>query len=564
MHMSDKPLTRGSYLDELLLRQLDRRRFLIGAGGVSLASVLAACAASTSAGTSTKYDTMNVAVADLGVQTPDPMFSYSHSATYAPIGLNVGEQLVRRGYDGKLTPALAASWTISDDHLTWTFTLRDGVKMHDGSKFTANDVLTSIKRVQDKGNAGDFVLNENLVSAITNVKIIDDLHISITTQDPYFRMLDDLPIPVATAYYQSVGEAEFRKKPVAAGPYKFASQALNQSMTFSRFDDFWDSTRIPNFKTLNLLILSEESSRIAGLQAGSVDATNGLSPVAVSQLNGASGVRILTSPDSELVHMIFAALNPLNPTPAKTASKVHDVRVRQAMLYALDRDGMAKSILGGEATPVSTYGLPDTLGHDSANAPYKFDPNKAKQLLQDAGATGFEFTLVSKSSDQGLPQVQDGQQLAGRRDQGQVPADGGGPAGRPSGLAQVRRRVPVLAAGHQAIRPDLPGQPVLQPPQRQHHERRPEARPVRGAAELVVRPERARGAGQGIRRLPVHDHARPRPVLAQHQVRNWAAREGLEVAGWQRWMRSFLGLALELGRWGSLARATTPGSAPRS
>jgi peptide/nickel transport system substrate-binding protein len=405
--MPDKPLTRGSYLDELFSTTLDRRRFLLASGGVSLAGILAACAGSTPSGTGTKYDTMNVAIADLGTQTPDPMYSFSHSATYAPIALNLGEQLVRRGYDGKLTPALAESWTVSDDHLTWTFNLRSGVKMHDGSKFTAADVQTSIKRVQDKGNAGDFVLNENLVSAITSVKIIDDLHISITTSTPYFRMLDDLPIPVATAYYQSVGEVEFRKKPMAAGPYKFSSQILNQSMTFSRFDDFWDSSRIPNFKTLTLLILPQESARIAGLQAGSVDATNGLSPVAISQLKGANGVRILTSPDSELVHIIFAALNPLNPTPAKTASKVHDVRVRQAMLYALDREGMAKSILGGEATPVSTYGLPDTLGHDSANKPYGFDPAKAKQLLQDAGAVGFNFTLVSKSSDQGLPQVQD-------------------------------------------------------------------------------------------------------------------------------------------------------------
>lgn len=395
-----------SYLHQLFSSELTRRNFIIASGGVSLAGILAACSTSNSTSGS-KYTTMNIGVADLGTQTPDPMFAFNHSAMYAPIALNLGEQLVHRGFDGTLQPGLASSWTISDDHLTWTFTLRGGVTMHDGSKFTSRDVETSIKRVQAKGNAGDFVLNENVVAAISNIKLIDDLHVAITTSTPYFRMLDDLPIPIATDYYNSVGEAQFRKAPVAAGPFKFTSQVLNQSMTYTRFDNFWDPTRTPNFKTLTLLLLTQESSRVAGIQSGSLDATNGLSPVAIQQLQGASGVRILNSPDSELVHMIFAALNPLNPTPAKTSSPVHDLRVRQAMLYALDRVGMAKSILGGQATPVSTEGLPSTLGHNPANQPTPFDPAKAKQLLQAASATGFNFTLVSKSADQGLPQVQD-------------------------------------------------------------------------------------------------------------------------------------------------------------
>jgi peptide/nickel transport system substrate-binding protein len=403
--MAREIVDRGSYLDRLFAAELSRRRFLVASGGVSLAGVLAACANSSTSGT--HYDTMNIGVADLGTQTPDPMFAFNHSAMYAPIALNLGEQLVHRGYDGTLQPGLASSWTVSDDHLTWTFTLRGGVTMHDGSKFTARDVQTAIKRVQDKGNAGDFVLNENVVAAISNLNIIDDLHIAITTSSPYFRMLDDLPIPVATDYYNTVGEAGFRKAPIAAGPFKFASQVLNQSMTFTRFDNFWDPTRTPNFKTLVLLLLPQESSRVAGLQSGSLDATNGISSVGIQQLQGASGVKILTSPDSELVHIILAALNPLNPTASAKSSPVHDLRVRQAMLYALDRDGMIKSILGGQATTVSSYGLPSTLGHDPANKPYAFDPAKAKSLLADANAAGFPFTLVSKSADQGLPQVQD-------------------------------------------------------------------------------------------------------------------------------------------------------------
>jgi peptide/nickel transport system substrate-binding protein len=404
--MRDQGTNRKTYLDELFAERLSRRSFLAASGGLSLAGIVAACTTgSQSAGT--KFNVLNVGVADLGTQTPDPMYAYSHSAMYSPIALNLGEQLVRRTYDGSYVPALATSWQISSDNLTWTFNLRGGVKMHDGSAFTANDLVTAIKRVQDKSNTGDFVSNEGLVAAISNINVIDDLHIAITTSSPYFRMFDDLPIPVATAYYNNVGEAQFRKQPVAAGPFKFKSQALNQSMTFTRFADFWDSSRIPNFETLNLVLLPDESTRVAGLQSESIDAISGLSTVAVQQLKGASGIRFLSNPDSVQVNMFFAALNPLHPTPSKTGSPVHDLRVRQAMLYALDRATMAKSLFGGQARPLATLDLPVTLGYDPALTPYGFDPNKAKQLLQDANASGFSFTLVSKSADSGLPQVQD-------------------------------------------------------------------------------------------------------------------------------------------------------------
>jgi peptide/nickel transport system substrate-binding protein len=404
--MSFSETSSRTFLDSLLSADLSRRKFLIATGSLSLGGVLAGCVGSGGSG-ATRYNVLNIALADLGTQTPDPMYAYSHSAMYSPIALNLGEQLVRRDYNGSYVPALATSWAISSDQLTWTFTLRGGVKMHDGSAFTANDLVTAIKRVQDKSNTGDFVSNEGLVAAISKINVIDDLHIAITTSSPYFRMFDDLPIPVASAYYAQVGEAEFRKNPVTAGPFKFKSQSLNQSMTFSRFADFWDSSRIPNFETLNLLLLPQESARVAGLQSGSIDAVGGLSSVATSQLKGASGIQFLSNPDSVQVNMFFAALNPLNPTPAKASSKVHDLRVRQAMLYALDRDGMSKALFGGQATPLATLDLPITLGYDPSLKPYGFDPNKAKQLLQDAGASGFTFTLVSKSSDSGLPQVQD-------------------------------------------------------------------------------------------------------------------------------------------------------------
>jgi peptide/nickel transport system substrate-binding protein len=407
--METEAFRSGPRAGELFSSEVSRRGLLIGAGGLGLAGLLAACSTSSSGSSSggSGYQTLNIAISGLDTQSPDPMAAYSEGPLYAPIFQSIGEPLVRRGYDGSQVPALAKSYTISPDNLTWTFTLRSGVKMQDGSPFTSRDVQTSIARVGDKHDAGIFVLAEALFAVITKVDLIDDLHVAITTSSPYESMLDDLPVPIATDYYKRVGDARFSKAPIAAGPFKFTSQVINQSMTLTRFDDFWDPSRKPNFKTLNMVVLAEESTRIAGLLSGSIDAFTALSSVAVKQLQNAPGIRLQSDRDAQTIYIILAATNPNKPTPAKLNSPVHDVRVRQAMLYALDRVNIAKTIVGGGAAPLASFAFPETLGNDPANQPYAYDPDKAKQLLKDAGATGFDFTLVSKNPDQTMPYVQD-------------------------------------------------------------------------------------------------------------------------------------------------------------
>jgi peptide/nickel transport system substrate-binding protein len=403
-------------LSDLLSAELSRRHF-IAAGGLGLAAVLVGCQTTSPVGTPgpvpkvSKYPNINLGLPDLGTQTPDPMFAYSHGAMRTPIFTSLGEMLVRRDLRGQHSNALAESYQTSPDGLTWTFTLRSGVKMHDGSTFTAQDVKTAIDRVT--AFPGDFVLNEPAVQAITKVDIIDDLHIALTTSAPYVTMLDDLPVPIPTGYYKQVGDAQFRVHPMAAGPFKFVSQQLNVNMVYERFDGFWDPTRVPNFKTLTLILLPEESSRLAGLQSGSLDAIASISPAGRKQLQGASGIRVITNHDVTLVWMIFAALNPDSPTPAKLASPVHDLRVRQAMLYGMDRQGMINAIFAGAATLDDDFSVGGTLGHNTANKPYPFNAGKAKQLLKDAGHASFNFTLVSKNADDTIGNIQDlGQAIA--------------------------------------------------------------------------------------------------------------------------------------------------------
>jgi ABC-type transport system substrate-binding protein len=399
-----------SYVEQLLSAELTRRQLFIAAGGLTLAGALAACGAGSLSGRTvtipkvSKYQILNVGIEDLSTQSPDPMAAYSHGGIRTPIWMSLGEPLVRRNLQGALTPALATDYTVSADGLTWTFHLRQGVKMHDGSAFTSMDLQTAINRV--KKYTGVFSINEPCVDAMSAVNLIDAHTVSITTSTPYATMLDDLPIPIPTGYYNSVGDDHFTNFPMAAGPFKFKTQSLNQSMTFERFDDFWDPTRIANFKTLNLLLLPEESTRIAGLQTGSLDVCHSLTDAGIQQLSGQSGISIITGKNTACATIYLAALNPLSPTPPKAASPVHDVRVRLAMLHALDIPAMAKAIFAGRAQAWGTVSTPTTLGVNPANKPLAYDPAKAKQLLAAAGHPTFDFELVSKSADNDIPNVQ--------------------------------------------------------------------------------------------------------------------------------------------------------------
>src|SRR5207249_2626342 len=137
------------------------------------------------------------------------------------------------------------------DGLTWTFTLRDGVKMHDGSTFTARDVATSIDRVLTDKAVNARQSGRDFSNRIADVKIIDDGHVAITTKAPYAFVLNEgfLPPPIPTDYLKKVGSESFTKEPLAAGAFRFLSQKINQEMIYERFDDFWDKSRLPNFKT---------------------------------------------------------------------------------------------------------------------------------------------------------------------------------------------------------------------------------------------------------------------------------------------------------------------------
>jgi peptide/nickel transport system substrate-binding protein len=375
-----------------------RRGSVAAAIGLVATLAAAACSSSSTAGqagasSAAENRTITLAVATLAPQTPDPDLAWGNTFE---IRYDVGEGLVRPNTSGIFVPALATSWDVSSNKLTWTFHLRSGVEMQDGSAFTAQDVETAVNRITD---ATQWASYAGLKANLASVQVVDPLTVKITTKTPDGALPQEAPAPIATAYYKRVGEQAFEQHPIAAGPFKFVSQVLNNSMTFDVFKGFWDKSRVPNFSRLVLKVIPEESTRLAALQSGQIDLAP-FTPQSVSQLKSADNVTTVTSQAVNQVGIYFPDNYSGKNTPLR------DQRVREALLLAIDRNSIAKSLYSGYAQVPGSPLFPTAAGYDKSVQPYPYDPSKAKQLLQQAGAADLSFTLNTYNASNGVPQVQ--------------------------------------------------------------------------------------------------------------------------------------------------------------
>jgi peptide/nickel transport system substrate-binding protein len=394
-------------VDELvpLLRQSLSRRdaLIVGAGlaaGLSAVEILAACANNSSTSNNAVHaDTLNIAVQTIdGPGTGDPIILQNYVTGYAPVWAST-EQLYARDVSGKMTPGLATEWKVASDNLTWTITTRTGVKMQDGSTFSAQDVVTGIDRLFKNPKYGQVIYG-NFLKNVASYKALDDTHVQIITKAPYSTLIIDCPPPVPTNYYKQVGDDKYSAQPIQAGPFKFVSYQPQQSYTYVRHDDYWDKTRFPNFKNLVFKIVPDESTRVAGFLAGQIDLLQGISYQAVQQIQGSGKGKTLRNDNVACGQMYVQSLY------TEPNSPVQDVRVRQAMLYALDRPTLIKTIYRGAATMESIAIPPSAAGFDPKLTPLPFDLQKAKQLMAEAGASGgFSFPINYGNQDSSNPQV---------------------------------------------------------------------------------------------------------------------------------------------------------------
>ncbi len=282
-----------------------------------------------------------------------------------------------------IRPGLFTAWkTDPKNPLRWLFTVRQGVKFHDGSDFSADAVIWNFQRVYDEKSphydAPAAPIVKAAVSMVDTYEKVDNETIAITTKYPFSFLpwLLTRVLMVSPAQYDAVGKswAEFGKKPSGTGPFKITRVVPGQYIEMVRNEAYWDKDRIPKLEKLVVSPMAEATTRIAALRSGQVDWIEVPAPDSIPSLTQA-GYVVTTHP---YPHTWPYCLN------VEEGSAFHDMRVRQAVNYAIDREGLCK-LLNGIAKPAVGLYPP---GHPFFGEPaqkYTYDPAKAKALLTAAG-----------------------------------------------------------------------------------------------------------------------------------------------------------------------------------
>jgi peptide/nickel transport system substrate-binding protein len=273
---------------------------------------------------------------------------------------------------------LATSWK-NEDPNTWVFTLREGVRFHNGEKFDATTVKYSIERIVDPKMKSFFAQFMNVVK---DVEIVNPHRVKIITKQPYAPMIEVLrDIDMVPKAAETMGPQEFAKKPIGTGPYRFVEWVPNERVVVAANEEYYLGA--PKLRKVIWRPIPELSTRIVELNTGGADIITGLSPLDVGRLKK----DVCRAEGILSVYAIWYLLNCFNPAIA-------DVRVRQALNYAVNKEEIIKVFLQGEAAPLSGCLTPYHEGYNPALKPYPYDPARAKKLLQEAGyGKGFELSL---------------------------------------------------------------------------------------------------------------------------------------------------------------------------
>ena len=314
------------------------------------------------------------------------------------IVFNMYDGLVRYK-DGTLEvePSLAESWDISDDGTTYTFHLREGVTFHDGSPFNADAVKFNIDRMIDEDHpshdTGPFPL-AFYFSAVEEVKVVDDHTVEFQLKEPFAPFLSNLAytpgLMVSPAAVKEHGK-DFGRNPSGTGAYKFVEWQDNSRVVVERNPDYWDGA--PPLEAVIYRPINDANTRIAEMLSGGLDVMVEVPPDSVAQFRDDPG---FTVHEQAGPHLWFLILN-LKEGPFA------DQKVRQAANYAIDKTALVENILQGTAEvaagptpPAFAWAYNETL------EPYPYDPDKAKQLLEEAGYDGEELTFYVTEGGSGM------------------------------------------------------------------------------------------------------------------------------------------------------------------
>jgi peptide/nickel transport system substrate-binding protein len=356
-------------------------------GAALAAAILAGLATPAAAG---KRDNTLKIAADQVPENIDPYFNNVRIGVI--INHHVWDQLIYRDpKTNEYKGLLSTSWKWIDDK-TLEFQLRQGVKFHNGEDFDADDVAYTINFISNPDNK---IASQSTANWIAKAEKVSQYTVRILLKAPYPAALEYLagPIPIfPNEYYAKVGPKGMNEKPVGTGPFKVTEHQPGRLVRFERNKEYFkDSPRPqPTIDKMELRLIPDRNTQAAELMAGGLDWIYNVPPDQAEQLKTLPTLDVSAG---ETMRIAFLHLNITDRTPAP---QLKDAKVRQAISYAIDRDTMLKTVVGGGRI-IHVMCFPTQFGCDDSAAPkYKYDPAKAKALLAEAGfPNGFDIDFYA-------------------------------------------------------------------------------------------------------------------------------------------------------------------------
>ena len=364
-----------------------------------LTTVLCVLALTVAPATAAPVGTLTVAVATFGNERWLPhLYVGAEDVVLKPLW----ENLLHRDATGHLIPMLAERWEVLDGGRTWRFHLRKGVRFHDGSELTAEDVRFTFASVAREGSANALAGEFRLIKSME----VENPHtIVLRFEKPFVTFGNRVTHGLfsSTAYIQSkkyveaAGEDGAERRPIGTGPWKFVEHIRGDRIVYEAVEGHWRAT--PQWKRLVFIKVPEPATRMAMLRAGNADVIE-VGGEYVAELK-AVGMRLLTMPNVSAVWIILGGQWAGKPTyDSKVPWAQPDVerahKVRLALNLAVDKKAIVQQVLGGLGAAVGTvnYYPTDPWATKALLEPLPYDPAKAKALLGEAGyPTGFEVTM---------------------------------------------------------------------------------------------------------------------------------------------------------------------------
>jgi peptide/nickel transport system substrate-binding protein len=311
--------------------------------------------------------------------------------------LHLFDRLVDQDEKQRLIPGLAVSWKPIDD-LTWEFKLREGVKFHDGSDFTADDVVCTIERAPNVPNSpssfGTYLKGKS-------VEKVDDYTVHFKTAEPYPLMANDIStiriISDEVGCGASTEDFNNGTAAIGTGPFKFVSYTPGESIVLERNDDYWGQA--PIWSEVEFRPISSGPSRVAALLAGDVDMIAAVPTTDITTLEGNDDIQLSQGVSNRVIYLHMDQFRENSPfVKANDGGEIKnpllDVRVRKAISMAINRDAIVDRVMEGVALPAGQL-LPDGFFGVSDNLEVvEYDPEGSKALLAEAGyGDGFQMTI---------------------------------------------------------------------------------------------------------------------------------------------------------------------------